>query len=277
MKKIRKYLSTIRRKYFYREGIEKVTILGKELVLIKGTMKDVDYDDAWFLYLANHSTILFDVGANIGYTALIANLTGKPTHILLVDPNGDALSWAAKNLIKNGLGDNCIFNSSLITDNIGDTVQFFTTGAGAAGSIFKDQAESAKMFDEFRWTKSTTIDALVSNYGLVPDLVKIDIEGAEHSALVGSVTLAGLKKTRFMIEMHSNTELSMEKNAGSVLEWCKLNEYKAWYLKSGEHLIAASQIADRGRCHLVLQPKDWEYPVYLKGIAQGAELPLTLS
>ncbi|MFZ1809263.1 MAG: FkbM family methyltransferase [Cyclobacteriaceae bacterium] len=273
MSKLLKYVKGLKVKYFYKEKVYNVKLFGQELKLIKGTLQKVDYDDAWFYYLAKESKVLFDIGANIGYTSLLAALAGKLDRIVLVDPNTEALAWAVKNLLRNRLIDNCIFNTSLITDKVGDHVRFYTSGAGAAGSIFKDQAETAKIFNESIWVFTQTVDALVAQYNLVPDLIKIDVEGAEVTVLNGAVSLARLNKTRFMVEMHSNPDLPMIKNAEMVLEWCNSNGYKAWYLKLGKELVGADQIASRGRCHLLLQPAGWPYPNYLRGIPQSAELP----
>lgn len=64
----------------------------------------------------------------------------------------------------------------------------------------------------------------------------------------------------------------MTANAGNVLRWCDELGYAAWYLAKGSRLDTAQQIKDRGRCHLLLQPKGWPYPSWLQGIPQGAAL-----
>ncbi len=65
--------------------------------------------------------------------------------------------------------------------------------------------------------------------------------------------------------MHSPPKLPMRDYA--VLAWCAKNQYRAWYLSEGVALQSPEQIAQRGRCHLLLQPAGWDFPVWLRGIS----------
>ena len=74
------------------------------------------------------------------------------------------------------------------------------------------------------------------------DEIKIDVEGAEAKVLAGSHRIAARRETRFLVEMHSNPELSMRTNATEVLRWCEQVEYDAWLLKERAKIIAAERI-----------------------------------
>ena len=113
---------------------------------------------------------------------------------------------------------------------------------------------------------------MCEKFQTIPDLIKLDIEGAEHQALLGSVSCARHQRTRFLVEMHSNPDLSMLANAQKVLQWCQEVGYNAWYLAEGMVLERPEPIQNRSRCHLLLQPADWPYPAFLKGIREKAEL-----
>jgi hypothetical protein len=73
--------------------------------------------------------------------------------------------------------------------------------------------------------------------------------------------------------MHSPKELPMVDNAKLILNWCKKTRYKAYYLRDALELVNELQIADRGKCHLLLLPEEAKYPDYLLGIKQGSSLP----
>ncbi|HNU41329.1 MAG TPA: hypothetical protein PKH83_02470 [Cyclobacteriaceae bacterium] len=147
---IKKLFSGIRAKYFpAKQKIVHGHLLGKSLRVIKGTLRKEDYDDAWFYFLAKNSTCLFDIGANIGQTALVGGVLGNLKRIILVDPNPDALVYASTNLILNNLASNCSFFTGFVGEKNEEQVKFYTLGVGSAGSMFGSHAETAKMVNSF--------------------------------------------------------------------------------------------------------------------------------
>ncbi|RMF47481.1 MAG: FkbM family methyltransferase, partial [Deltaproteobacteria bacterium] len=99
--------------------------------------------------------------------------------ILLIDPNSAALSRAATNLIYNNLAGCCSFETAFVSDRSGETVPFYTVGAGAAGSMYKGHAQTAAAAGSVMQVPTTTIDALAARQSWAPDFIKIDVEGAE--------------------------------------------------------------------------------------------------
>ena len=76
-------------------------LCGVSLKLIPGTFREkADQDDAWWFYLCKYHNTIYDVGANIGYTALLALIQDPNRQIILVDPNPKALQMAAINIIR---------------------------------------------------------------------------------------------------------------------------------------------------------------------------------
>lgn len=275
--KLVKILSGLKAKYFRKQ--DKIVIgqlMGVSLRVIDGTIHKEDYDDAWLYYLAKNSSIFFDLGCNIGKTSLTVNVAGNLKRIVLVDPNPEALMCASKNLILNDLASNCNFYTAFVGGTQGERVKFYTVGVGSAGSIFASHAETARLINSFYYVNTVTVDHLIDYYNLIPDLVKIDVEGAEMMVLTGAAELARHQQTRFFIEMHVTQECSMKENGDAVIEWAKANKYKTYYLKDGIEITDGSDIAHRGRCHLLLQPESWEYPNYLRGVAESAPLPTAL-
>ena len=88
------------------------TVLGRRLVVREATFQEPhvpDYDDAWLYACARHCEIVFDVGANIGQSALLMLLSNSVKRAVLVDANWEALAVAAENLIRNQLSASCQF------------------------------------------------------------------------------------------------------------------------------------------------------------------------
>lgn len=250
------------------------SLCGVPLKTVSGTIrKHVDQDDAWWFYLSKHHEVIFDIGANIGYTALLSLIQNPKRQIVLVDPNPEALEKAAANIIRNNLGSRAQYLTAFVGNTLDDTVKFYTVGAGAAGSMYESHAETAASMNSFLEVRTVTLDYIYSLYNIKPDLVKIDVEGAETLVMQKAKTLAKETQCSFFIEMHNVENLGMEAAGQLMLDWCKEMNYKAWYLKTGEELITAETIKNRGKCHLLLLPKEKAYPEYLKGITQNHKLP----
>lgn len=252
----------------------KTTLCGVPLMLIKETVREnPDQDDAWWFYLAKNHKVIYDVGCNVGYTALLALIQDSNKQMVLVDPNPSALKKAAINIINNGLGNRTQYTTAFVGDKLDETIKFYTVGSGAAGSMHASHAETAASMNSFMEVKTVTLDYLYSLYGVKPELVKIDVEGAETLVMKAAKNLAKNSKCNFFIEMHDVENLGMEAAAQIMLDWCVEMDYKAWYLKTGEELTTAETIKNRGKCHLLLMPMDSKYPDYLINVQQKAKLP----
>jgi FkbM family methyltransferase len=275
--KVLKILSGLKAKYFsISDKIVQSELIGVPLRVLNGTIRKEDYDDAWIYYLAKNSSVFFDLGCNIGKTSLMVSLSRNLKRIILVDPNPEAVACASKNLILNDFVSNCSFFTAFVGSRQGDRIKFYTVGVGSAGSIFASHAETARLINSFYFVNTVTLDYLSDYYNLIPDLVKIDVEGAETQVLLGAISTAQHKQTRFFIEMHVTEECTMKENGNEVLNWAKVNGYKVYYLKKGIEMVDASLIAERGRCHLLIQPKEWDYPDYLRGVSENSPLPKAL-
>jgi FkbM family methyltransferase len=228
----------------------------------------VDYDDAWLLALSRHSETAFDIGCNIGDSTILM-FYGGVKEVLLIDAGAEALSVAAENLINNNLINKTRLFHAFVSQQDNENIKFFTVGTGAAGSIYEKHAVSASSINSFEMVSTTTVDSISRKINVIPELIKIDVEGAEWMVLAGAKTTASKQKSKILVEMHSNPDLTMEENARKVLDWCNECNYKAWYLKDKLELTSPEQIKNRGRCHLLLLPKQETFPEYLLTIEQS--------
>jgi FkbM family methyltransferase len=248
-------------------------LLGRDFVVRAGTLHHkVDYDDAWLYACAKHSEVMFDVGANVGQSTLLALRSPRIKQVVMIEANWEALSVAADNLIRNNLSAKARFIGAFAAEASNASIDFWTVGTGAAGSMFQGHAVTASKAGSVTTVPTITLDDVCDGLQITPDLVKMDIEGAEAKALAGSTRLARKHAARFLVEMHSPPELPMARNAQLILDWSERVGYSAWYLSGGVLLASPDLIAHRGRCHLLLQPSDWPYPEWLVGIKQSAEL-----
>jgi FkbM family methyltransferase len=247
------------------------TLLGCELTIGDGVLrKKADYDDAWVHACASHARTIFDIGANVGFDALLMfSSTTRVDQIVLVEPNPEALCLAAEHLIRNHLSASARFVAAFASDIADEKQMFWTLGTGAAGSGYRSHAKTAARAESAFVVPTVTVDRLCDIYAIVPEFIKVDVEGAEYKVLVGSSKCLSERKTRLLVEVHSNPELPMRDNAGRIIEWCRSHGLGAWYLKEHRILEDPDHVVTRGRFHMLIQPKEWPYPDWIRRIAQG--------
>lgn len=263
--KIKKTFRGLFHKLFYRKDKLISTLINeKNLRTINGTIKiKKELDTDWFLLLAKNSEIIFDVGCNIGQTAILGLTCENVKKIILIDPNSEALIKANKNLIYNNFIHKTSSYLAFVSNENDKELDFYSIGSASAGSMFKSHSETAASVGSHYKVNTVTLDYLSDYFKLIPDFIKIDVEGAESLVLEGAITIAKNNEIKILIEMHSNKELSMIENTERVLTWCKKTNYEAWYLKDNSKLVNNEQLKNRGRCHLILLPKSVDFDYFL--------------
>lgn len=240
-------------------------------------MPKPDKDDAWMAALVLDCNVFLDLGCNVGFWSLYAGVTSPERKVIAWDTNVEALSQCAENLFRNGLCHRVRFVLAFAAAQADQQLDFYTVGTGSAGSRYPGHARTAAARKCFSLVQTNTVDRVLTDLGLVPDLVKIDIEGAEAEALQGAKELAQNTKPRFCVEMHSPPELPMVENCRRVLAWCQEVGYKAYYMKAHSQIFTPDPIAHRGRCHLLLIPDQAEYPLWLKTVEENSSVEQGMS
>ena len=136
------------------------------------------------------NSVVFDVGANVGFYTLLASvLVGTRGSVFAFEPFPENLVFLKEHLRLNNI-DNVTVVEAAVSDKCGTA--FFDEGKSrSTGHI----SPSGRLQIE-----TVAIDELVAKKELpVPDYIKMDIEGAEVSALLGAkTTLAQAHPTIFL-------------------------------------------------------------------------------
>ena len=266
------HIRTRLKQFFHNRGIRfrvpKYQSFLNEKFYFYGTMK-ADYDTEWSIELARNAKIIFDVGCNIGESAVLFNKFSSAKKIYLFEPNPDALSLAVENSILNRFSKKVRIFNYCISNKNNNIVKFYSVLEGAAGSIHRDFSHTASDLNNSYDVKTKTIDKICENEKVIPDFVKIDVEGHEFQVLDGATKTALNGKTKFLVEMHSSKTLSMEKNAERVIKWAKAINYKVLYLAKMKFINDSKPIKNRGRCHLLLVSENFNLKNPLRSIKQG--------
>ncbi|WP_207587614.1 FkbM family methyltransferase [Halomontanus rarus] len=121
----------------------------------------------------------WDVGGNIGtYACLVGQLVDE---IVVFEPFPENAAKIRRNLELNGLPPDAVREVAL-TDRIG-TETFYVdpraeAGAGQGSIVPKDEKTTMNV-------ECTTGEEMVTNGAVAPDVMKIDVEGAELDVLTG--------------------------------------------------------------------------------------------
>ena len=251
-----------------------VKFLGKSIKVLKGSFSlRSDYDDAWLMYLSQNANIIFDVGCHMGKSAFIISQSDSLKKIFMIDPNPLSLSRASENLILNNMSENKMFICKAAYHKSGNKVKLWTMpGPFSGASIDIEFTQTSSIAKNYFEVDTTTLDDVANSKNSYPDLIKIDVEGAEYLVLKGAVEIAKKGNAKFIVEVHSAENLSIVENTDKILSWCKDNDYKAYYLTKHLELENPKLIENRGRYHLLLINKDKKYPQELKNIKQGEML-----
>jgi FkbM family methyltransferase len=121
---------------------------------------------------------VFDIGAHVGaLTQVLSRLTGPKGIVVACEANELTIPQLTANVIKNAH-----FNVFILHRAIYHTSGEYLDIVGDSANARIGERSSA---NDGRRTLSLALDDLAADYGLHPNVVKIDIEGGEYDALRG--------------------------------------------------------------------------------------------
>lgn len=146
--------------------------------------------------------VLFDIGANVGYyTILGARLVGPQGKVVAVEPVIRNLAYLHRHIVLNKAN-----NVSIVSAACSDAVSLATFSLGqnyAMGYLENSHGERTATQKELLLVPAVTVDAIVQQLGISPDVIKVDVEGAELLVLTGAQTTLRKTKPRIFLSTHS--------------------------------------------------------------------------
>ena len=171
--------------------------------------------------------VVYDVGANVGYVSLLSarlsGITGKIFAFEALPVNVDRLR---KNISINAFESRIIVTHAAVIDTV-QPVTFLTHPSGAMGKAL-GSAGRDELYNGRITVPGLALDTFV--YGEnhpAPDVIKIDIEGGEGSALAGMPRLLAEKRPILLIELHG------EKAARQVWKYLRQHNYSVHQMRRG--------------------------------------------
>lgn len=161
--------------------------------------------------------VFWDVGANLGWFTWLVNAKVALEHAVLFEPLPLNARLLGETIARNGFKHMRIIQAA-VADRFGEVAFKVDDRSGAASQIaecFEASGESACARGYGLKTeitvRTTTLDAEIASGAPVPDLIKMDIEGAELLALKGAEKLLEQGRTILAFECHQREAIAFLK------------------------------------------------------------------
>jgi FkbM family methyltransferase len=163
--------------------------------------------------LARPGIIAYDVGANIGYTAiLLARCVGSQGKVIAFEPLPANLERLRANLARNGL-ETRVTVAPFAVGREARSTAFLVHTSGGMGKM-EGSAGRAAAYPDRITVEAIDLDSYVYDRGCpAPSLIKMDIEGGEVLALPGMRGLLRRQRPTLLIEVHGPEALLAARQA----------------------------------------------------------------
>jgi FkbM family methyltransferase len=148
--------------------------------------------------------VFFDVGANVGYyTVLGSRLVSASGKVVAIEPAVRNIAYLYRHVRLNKAR-----NVTVVTAACSDKLSLaaFCLAQSSAENFLRDFYSGSETSGQNDWTPvpTVTVDALVEQSGRSPDVLKIDVEGAEFAVLNGARNTIAKSRPSVLLETHSD-------------------------------------------------------------------------
>ncbi len=183
-------------------------------------------------------SVVYDVGANIGlYAIVFSQLTGSKGHVYCFEPNPLCGYFLTQNLKENRIS-NCSVLPFAASDKVG-SLDFKLNYGNLAVGIGKTSDYFCLKPGHVIGVRAAPIDDLMSDYNLRrPDVIKIDVEGAEGAVVAGLLKTIALLRPTLILELHGIGAAQV------VLRQLAQFPYRYTELSKGTNFATAKELND---------------------------------
>ncbi len=187
-----------------------------------------------FLSLIGSDTVLYDIGANIGYYSILAASHGA--RIYSFEPCPEMQEWLSCNIELNHLSERITVVPEAVSGKEG-TVTFYPHREGnfGVGKIFKSQESvNKKASAPPLEVRTRALDGYFQEFGM-PTLIKMDIEGAEYFVINNlPESLVRDDAPTLFIEFHPTDIANLGGNVQGLRDKLKSLGYRRFQMLGGK-------------------------------------------
>ncbi len=154
---------------------------------------------AWVARHVRAGDVVYDIGAHIGFFALLfSRLAGPTGHVCAFEPLPENFSRLAANVEVNRT--NSVEIHRLALSDYEGSATFAVAASSLMGHLSGETTVSADAIQ----VQTRTVDGFVAGGGKIPDLLKVDVEGAEADVIRGAAATIASRPPRMLVEIHSD-------------------------------------------------------------------------
>ncbi len=147
--------------------------------------------------IINLGDVVLDIGANIGYYALMeSRLVGEKGAVYALEPVNNNYRLLLKNIELNGIKNISPFNIAAASQT-GEGEIYVANKGNISSFVFNDEVS----YKDKQKVKMISVNDFVSEQMIEPVLVRMDVEGFEKEIIMGMNNLL-IKKPKLLIEVH---------------------------------------------------------------------------
>lgn len=204
--------------------------------------KALDY----FINLTEKSKVTYDIGASVGLFTVIAANRNSKVQIYSFEPDPETFNRLNENVKLNELNNVTILQIACCDKN--GKVALFTDGVDGYAPSMARQADREGAPEKTVEVECKSIDYLINELGLpAPDLIKIDIEGAEFNCLKGAENILNgnleKKPNDIFCEIHPVFLKDFNSSKNEVIEFLIQYDYDiVWQRKRHDQIHVHFQL-----------------------------------
>jgi FkbM family methyltransferase len=193
--------------------------------------------------------VLFDIGAHCGLISALWCGARTDNRVFCFEPSPVLFQHLFEIRELNGFGERMSINQAAIGALPGTTSMLIDPVGGFVQS---------RHFDHTMWSAPKSIDVAVetiesasARLGVVPNFIKLDIEGYEYEAIKGSISFLTAHRPTIFLELHLNYLEQRKLSAKSVVDLLRQCGYSFFTYRGAEVAAADVYGSPLGNFHCV--------------------------
>ncbi len=191
-------------------------------------------ETTFFISRLHTGDTVLDIGANIGWFTLVAaKHIGPAGTIHAFEPRPITYSMLSKTVSQNGLRNFVHLWEYALSDSAGEVILNWAANTDNPGGSFVTTDKTGQAGHESVRVRAAKLDELLPD--VAPDVIKIDVEGAEPMVFSGAVNALGRRKPIILSELFPNQLLKVSgKTSAQYIQQMKDYGYSCYLLEGGK-------------------------------------------